>query len=251
MKKYLSIAAAGLLALGCTGGLKTATYTDDQAMPLAEGRADSLLLSISLEYPVKGADEAVLGNITANILSTAFDLEEEPGTVEETALRYEENLKDEYFNENGDLFPDRPAEEGGILSWEDRINGYFSGRWRHYTTYMVEYYNFRGGAHGIGTLTPIVFDTRTGDVVAEEDFFAEGYAAPVGALIRAGLADALDHNEEDLDALFEPDLVGPNGTYEVGKDGVTWYYQPYEIGPYYLGVISVSLSWKDLKPYLR
>ena len=35
------------------------------------------------------------------------------------------------------------------------------------------------------------------------------------------------------------------------RKGVTWYYQPYEIGPYYLGVISVSLSWEDLKEYIR
>ena len=50
---------------------------------------------------------------------------------------------------------------------------------------------------------------------------------------------------------IEPDLLGPNGLYELTKEGVTWYYQPYDIAPYYLGVISITVPWKELKPYIR
>ena len=244
MKRLIPFAAAALLATGCS--LKTATYSDDQAIPLGEGSADSLILSIALDYPVKGADEEVLGKIGEGILSAAFDMEEHMGTVEETAVRYEDNLKDEYFNEyEGD------EGEGGVRTWEDRVNGYFSGRSGRFVSYMVEYYNFRGGAHGINTMTPVVFDRKTGDVVPEEAFFADGYRQPVAALIQARLPEALEGDEEALAALFEPALVGPNGLYEVTKDGVTWYYQPYDIAPYYLGVISVTVPWKELKPYVR
>ncbi|MBO5562735.1 MAG: DUF3298 domain-containing protein [Bacteroidales bacterium] len=253
MKKLFPAALAILMATGCTGGFKTALYTDDQAMPLVEGRTDSLLFSISVEYPVSGAPQEVLDNITANILSASFDLEEDPGTVEETASRYEENIKDEYFTENEDvlLALGKGNTHSGILSWEDRVNGYFSGAWRKYRSYMIEYYNFRGGAHGSVTMTPIVFDAKTGEVVLEENFFADGYREPVGQLIRAHLPEALDGNQDDLNALFDPDQIGPNGNFEVTKDGITWYWQPYDIGPYYLGVISVSLPWKDVKKYLR
>ena len=247
MKRFLPFAAAVLLVAGC--GLKTATYADDQAMPLLEGHTDSLILSISLEYPVKGAPEEVLNKISNGILGVAFDLEEvEPGTVEETAVRYEDNLKDAYFNENLEY-----AENGesGIFSWEDRINGYFSGSYGQFESYMVEYFNFRGGVHGMNTMTPVVFDRKTGDVVPEEAFFADGYLAPVAALIQAHLPEALDNDEEALANLFEPEKVGPNGLYEVTKEGCTWYWQPYVIAPYYLGVISVFVPWKELKPYVR
>ena len=250
MRRLLPIAAAALLLTGCQWfGLKTATYSDEQAIPLIEGRADSLTLSVSLDYPVKGASEEVLARMTKGILGAAFDLEEEPGTVQETATRYEDNLKDEYFNENERYI--KAGTEGGVFSWEDRINGYFSGGFRHYRSYMVEYYGYRGGAHGINTMTPLVFDTKTGETVPEEAFFADGYRAPVAGLIQAHLPEALENDEENLSALFEPDLVGPNGYYEVTRDGVTWYYQPYDIAPYYLGVISVTVPWKELTPYLR
>ena len=108
MKKLLAIAAVLLAATGCQ--MKTATYADDQAIPLEEGQTDSLIMSISLEYPVKGASVEVIDKISHSILGTAFDMEEEPGAVEETARQYEDNLKDEYFNEYEDV------KEAGIRS---------------------------------------------------------------------------------------------------------------------------------------
>ena len=244
MKRFLSFAAILLLAAGCN--LRTATYSDEQATPLGEGQTDSLLQSVSIEYPVKGAQEEVLAKIEEGILNVAFDMEERPGTVEETALRYEDNLKDEYFNEY-------EGQEGssGTRTWEDHVNGYSSGRYKQFLSYMVEVYSFRGGVHGINTMTPVVFDKNTGDVVPEEAFFADGYREPVTALIRKHLPEALEGDEEALAAISDPELVGPNGVYEVTKDGVTWYYQPYVIAPFSLGVISISVPWNELKPYVR
>ena len=245
MKRFLSFAAILVLAAGCN--LRTTTYSDEQATPLGEGQTDSLLQSVSIEYPVKGAQEEVLAKIEEGILNVAFDMEERPGTVEETALRYEDNLKDEYFNEYEGL----KGTIAGSKTWEDHVNGYFSGRYKQFLSYMVEIYSFRGGVHGINTMTPVVFDKNTGDVVPEEAFFADGYREPVAALLQAHLPEALENDEEALAAVFEPGLLGPNGLYEVTRDGVTWYYQPYDIAPYYLGVISISIPWSELKPYVR
>ena len=244
MKNFLPFAAVLLLAAGCN--LRTTTYSDEQATPLGEGQTDSLFQTVSIEYPVRGAQEEVLAKIEAGILSTAFDMEELPGTVEETATRYVDNLKDEYFNEY-------EGQEGtaGARSWEDHVNGYFSGRYKQFLSYMVEIYSDRGGVHGFSTMTPVVFDKKTGDIVPEEAFFADGYREPVAALIRAHLPEALEGDEEALAAISDPDLVGPNGVYEVTKDGVTWYYQPYVIAPFSLGVISISVPWHELKPYIR
>ena len=243
----LPLAALALLAAGCQ--LKTANYTDDQAIPLEEGRSDSLILSVSLDYPVGGAGEEILTAITGSILNTAFDMEDvDPASVSETAVRYEDNLKDEYFTENGG----RPAGEEGALSWEDRINGSFSGKYKEFDSYMVEYHSVRGNSMEEDlSMTPIVFRRKTGRIVSEEEFFADGYRDPVAALIQAALPEALENNEEDLAAVFDPSGVGPNGLYEVTRDGVTWYYQPYEIAPLSLGVISVFVPWKELTPYIR
>ena len=244
MRNLFALAAALLLATGCQ--MKTDTYSDEQAIPLAEGQADSLIMSVSIEYPVRGAGEEILAKMEDGILNAAFDMEEILGTVEETVTRYEDNLKDEYFNEyEGD------EGDSGVRTWEDHVNGYFSGRYGNFLSYMVEFYGFRGGAHGMNTMTPVVFDRKTGEIVPEEEFFADGYRDPVAALIQAHLPEALEGDAEALAAVFEPDLLAPNGLYELTKDGVTWYYQPYDIAPYYLGVISITVPWKELKPFVR
>ena len=143
------------------------------------------------------------------------------------------------------------ARISGARTWEDHVNGYFSGRYKQFLSYMVEVYSDRGGAHGISTMTPVVFDKKTGDIVSEEAFFADGYREPVAALLQAHLPEALEGDEEALAAISDPGLVGPNGVFEVTKDGVTWYYQPYVIAPFSVGVISITVPWNELKPYVR
>ena len=50
---------------------------------------------------------------------------------------------------------------------------------------------------------------------------------------------------------MEAELIGPNENFSVGPDGIEWIFQPYEIGPYALGIVTATLSWKQLKPYLK
>ena len=111
MKKLLAFAAAVLLMTGCQ--LKTATYADDQAIPLEEGQTDSLIMSVSLEYPVKGAPAEVIDKISHSILTTAFDLEEEPGEVIETAHRLRHGGTPRF--RGGDRPPLRGQPQGRIL----------------------------------------------------------------------------------------------------------------------------------------
>ena len=46
-------------------------------------------------------------------------------------------------------------------------------------------------------------------------------------------------------ALFVKDIE-PNGNFKVSSNGVTYIYGPYEIGPYYLGSIEVTVPWDEL-----
>ena len=116
---------------------------------------------------------------------------------------------------------------------------------------MVEYYTFQGGPHGEGTMAPLVLDLNSGEVVEEADFFADGYERPVGALIRKRLPEALDGDEQLLADIYDLESVAPNGNFEVTSAGVTWYFNPYDIAPYYMGVIRVTVPWNELTDYLR
>ena len=236
MRKYLLICALALVAAACNP-FRTDTYSFDECLVSRPDSLSMLTMSISLEYPVKGFPKEVIDTMCSTILMNAFDLEETSGSVDATADVYVSYVKEAYLNE---------APEENPYTVEDEVNGYFSGQYGNYRTYIVEYYTYTGGAHGLNTYTPLVFDTGTGLVVPEEDFFADGYKEPVSGMIREKL---LEENEDI--PLFDLFAVGANGAYELSENGVSWYFQPYEIAPYAYGVLSVTLPWDKVKPFIR
>ena len=236
--KKLFLLVVTLLALQACDGLRTAHYEDDLALPREQESADTLLLSIDVEYVTKGPSPEAVEQMNGVILTQAFDLEDSPGTVEETALRYRENLIDEFLTESR-------------FTWEDRIIGLFTEKYKGWRNYLLTYYSFRGGAHGIQTMSQIVFDAKTGDVLSEGDFLADGYEEPVAELLRKAILDSMTAEAPELVDLVQMDAIGPNGNFSVGEDGMEWIFQPYEAGPYALGILSATLDWEALKPYLK
>ena len=242
MKRYFILTIIALALAGCQNGLRTEAYSDDIALAPYEGSADSLLMSISLEYLVSGVPAHVEEAINQAIVTRAFDLEGWEGNLEESASTYRENLIDEYLTENA-------GEQ--TVTWEDRMDGTFTGSFKNWINYVLTYFSYRGGAHGIQTVSPIVFDAGSGNIVSEEDLFADGYAQPIAAMLRDAVTASMQVDDEELLELVEMDSIVPNNNVSVGDSGIEWVFQPYEVGPYALGIVTATLSWKQLKPYLK
>ena len=245
MKKTSLFLSLLLAAVACDS-FHTKTYQDDLVMPLADERADSLFYTLSIEYATGGMLIPPMEKMNGTILQEVFDLEGGTGTLEEMATTYRENLIDEYLTENGSL-----QEEGGVLTWEDKISGMFTDPYKNWRNYLISYYSFRGGAHGIQTVSQLVFDKKTGEPLAETDLFAPGYEAPVARLMQAAVKTSMEAEDPELVPLVEMDFIVPNGNFSVSPTGVQWVFQPYEVGPYALGIITAEVSWEALKPYLK
>lgn len=244
MKKYLYWAAALLFAASCSS-FQTATYEEEMAMPLAESSVDTLFYSISLEYVSGGLSKDATKQINDMLLTTAFGLEEAPGTVEESAIRYRENLVDEYLTEN--THAELPA---GLLTWGDDIKGSFMADWNSNKCYLITYSSFRGGAHGMYTVTYLVFNAKTGALITEQDLFKEGYQEPVSQIMKESLREAMAGEEDALESILWENVV-PNGNFIPDDKGMGWIFQPYDIAPYAFGALSVDVTWEQLKPYLK
>lgn len=246
MKRILTLAALAALLLTACNRLKTRTYQDNLEMPLAEHSADSLFFDISLEYAVGGyglSDEA-RDAMNAAIGVQAFDLEQMEGSLEENAVQYREGLIEEYLTENG---------AGGMepLTWEDRINGVFTERFYQWENYLLSYYSYRGGAHGIQTVSQLVFNRHTGALLAEEEFFRPGYKEPVTALLREAVRKEMEAEDAELLPLLEMESIVPNGNFALLDKGVQWIFQPYEAGPYALGLVMGTVNWGALYDYMK
>ena len=244
--KRIALLLIPLLLLAACDTFQTKTYQDDLVMPLAEGAADSLFYTISLEYVTGGMLIPPMERMNQTIVQQAFDLEDASGSLEEMAATYRENLIDEYITENGSA-----PRQGLVLTWEDKISGSFTQKYKKWRNYLLSYFSFRGGAHGIQTVSQLVFNQEDGTLLTESDLFAPGYEEPVAALMQAAVKAEMEADAPELTELVEMEFVVPNGNFSVGEAGVQWIFQPYEVGPYALGIVTALVSWNDLKPYLN
>ena len=81
--------------------------------------------------------------------------------------------------------------------------------------------------------------------MAGNDFFQAGY--------RRGLSDLPSRtlpgshvSPRDTSMLFVREIE-PNGNFRVSEEGVTYIYNQYEIAPYVMGAIQVTVPWNELE----
>ena len=252
MKKTFILRAAALGAAlslaSCGGGFSTQEISFRGSFALTEGREDSLKIDISAEYPAAGLKEQAMLKMSSAITEALFG-EEYAGMPPETAMQaYRNDLTEEYRAENLPML-DREELAGSMMSWEDMVAGE-ADTWEGKTlSYTVTRYSYRGGAHGMSSETSYNFDMKSGEAIGECDFFREGYEARLTQLLSAHLPESLE-SPADTSMMFLRE-IGPNGNFRLSDDGVTYIYNQYEIAPYSMGVIRITIPWDELDGILR
>lgn len=249
MKGKLFVLAAVLLGLSACereAGLRTEVFERQEAFALAEGVADSLSVRIRIEYPVSGAPEEVLETIRTTIAEHAVG----GADLQVSGQRYIDEAVSVYRENAQDLL--RWASEEGIgsaaLNWEELKNGYVYASHKNLLSYDIFSYSFQGGAHGLSGDEALLFDLTDGRLLTEDEFFIPGFRDEMAELLTARLREALP-DDDAYEALFAKDIE-PNGNFRVSGEGITYIYNPYSIGPYYLGIIEVTVPWEEVEPLL-
>lgn len=121
-------------------------------------------------------------------------------------------------------------------------------------SYEQFYNDYYGGAHGYHSYAGFNFDTKTGkkldlyDVITGEESVKAGIIQELKN--KYASEDGLVENntpEEDADAFFEyVDSKDQSGAvaWSLGADRLNIYYNPYNIGSWALGIVSVSLPFE-------
>ena len=238
---------AGAVLVSCNGTFGTQDYVSHAAIPLQEGGTDSLVLDINVSYPVSGMDKTALGKV-GTFLTAEYFGEEYAGLDPAEAIKaYTDDITAEYRDENLGIAQD--IEDGKIpsmtLRHEEYIKGEMYGSHKNIFSYKTSKYVFAGGAHGMTAETAFNFDMKTGEPVVETDFFKEGYNRKLTGLLSAHLPEALE-SPADTSMMFIREIE-PNGNFCVSKEGVTYIYNQYEIAPYAMGIIRITIPWEELE----
>ena len=256
MKHAFAILLAALLLLpACTKEIRTENLKLEEEIPLHEGSANNLSLSLDIDFPVsgfstQGLESARLAIRTHTIGDAYADC---TGPMEELGQIWRNNVAEDYLLTNQDMLEemDIAEEDAPFLNWGFDYKGCFGEKYQHFVNYLIDKYEYLGGAHGMTAETPIVFDLETGDIVQYEVFTANVAPDKLKELIDThkfdNLKDEIDEFGIDKDQIFYVETIEPSPFYTVDEKGLTFYYQPYDLAPYVFGVITIPIPWEELK----
>ena len=118
---------------------------------------------------------------------------------------------------------------------------------------VVNVYEYTGGAHGSSYAKGFVLDMDTGSEITYDDTFIEDREEYLSALLLTYLMDARGCNDRDelFDAGFTFDILRPTANFVATGEGITFIYNPYELGVYILGVVEIVVPYYDLVLFMK
>jgi hypothetical protein len=260
MKHYaLVLAAALLLFAGCSepkkgrtatssssSSLKTKTVEFKKVTPLLEGERYDFVMEMKIEWPERGGSTKALKNIQKGITGLLFGNSLETTDLEHAMKAYNDRSAEFYIEDNIELVTETDEDWGFMLTWEESIKGNFLKEYNGMISYVSLVYGYSGGAHGMSTKSARTFFLNDGDTVSVDDLFKRGYEEQLTKALRKNLPLCV----EDMEMLFETEIY-PSETFYVTAAGLTYVYQPYEIGSYALGIVEITIPWKEIKDILK
>ena len=122
------------------------------------------------------------------------------------------------------------------------------------TVYLATIDYYEGGAHGINQLITMNFNTETGQHITLADIFVPGFEHQLNEILLEALKEKVDTpNMADLKEkgyLYSMDMF-PSENFILSDNTITFIYNPYEIAPYDLGAIQLTIPYRDLKKILK
>lgn len=116
-------------------------------------------------------------------------------------------------------------------------------------------YSYLGGAHPNSFLTFINFNLKSGEIINLPDLLIEGYQDELN-----NIAEPIFRKEKELTPeenlteagfWFDDDKFSINNNFSIGKDGLTLYYNSYEITAYAFGPTELFIPYKSIKKLVK
>ncbi len=116
-------------------------------------------------------------------------------------------------------------------------------------------FTYEGGAHPLTTIYYDNYDLQTGDKLRLDDLFKTGYRKEFNKIgekqVRKYLNIGPDVNLEEAGLFIKSGEFNVNSNFEINKAGITFLFNQYEIAPYALGQIKISIPFNQIKEYIK
>lgn len=240
-----------------------ATNPDKTSFPTTFNRfSDSSLVTVS------DASEAPKGKFEVDLLmpdmlssnevlfkkiSEIIDKDKEltHADMQAVFMNASEKFKNQYLKSNKELYA-QYGNECFACNWEKKFMLtplFFNNR---YISLNISEYAYTGGAHGMLQNTIVNIDKESGEILALEDLMPGGSEKKLSEIITYHVAKkmGLDESTSLRKAGFFNKTLPPASNFVVTPYGLLFVYNPYEVAPYSMGIITVFIPEKELKDVL-
>lgn len=231
---------------------KTEHLFNDTAKPACN-------LVINFAYPIKSSDEMLKDSLNAYFISACFGdkyIGMKPADVIKT---YTENYVNEYRRDLEPMYAqdekdkEDKASIGAWYSYYKSIESHIQLYQKNLLVYRIDYSEYTGGAHGMYMTTFLNMDLALMRPLRLDDIFAGDYKEPLTDLIWNQLmADNKVTTHEALEELGYGSTgeISPVENFYLDNDGITFYYNVYEITPYAMGPVIVKIPFQMIEHML-
>lgn len=223
---------------------------NDTTLPYAD-------VKVSFTYPTRFRDTESLARLQQIFQGTFFgDSEYDTLTPQEAADRYLGEYTERYQSLSNYYYEDKARIGEKMPSWYWYIM-YNSNKIMFQNdsllSYAVEYSDYEGGAHGSYRITYTNIDLNKLVTLTEEDLFKPDYFKPLTEKIIAQLMKKYDASVPDsllMRGFFTLEDIVPNNNFWLDAESIHYAYNQYEIAPFTMGAIDVSVPYAELSDIL-
>ncbi|MDD2961049.1 MAG: RsiV family protein [Muribaculaceae bacterium] len=204
----------------------------------------------TIQWLTKFGNNTDLKALQDSIISSAFLLN--TSNVDSALIEFvahPQGFKD-YKLEEVDSIP-AADENARILS--DNINARIVELNERFAVYKIEYDSYSGGAHPSYAAKYINYDAKENKVLTFNTIFKAGNDSAIFNIVKSNLFDqffAKDLKElEEKSGIFTEQIFLSHNV-AISSDGIKFFYNPYEIGPWAIGVVEVTVPEYELTDFL-
>ncbi len=177
-----------------------------------------------------------------------FDKDYIKYSPQEAVDAYIEKFSKEYRNENAGLYDGTPSYTfQHELTLSDSIV-FFN---KNILSFSQEYYEYRGGAHGMYGNFLKSIDLQTLKALTFQDIFKTDKKSQITTLIRAKLLENIKEKNGDKSYFFDFDKIEPNDNLFITDKGVKFVYNVYEVASYAAGIFDITLPYGEIENLLQ
>lgn len=212
-------------------------------------------VDIEFNYPKKFKNNEDLARLQQIFNGTFFNNESYDSLSPKEALaKYLEDYTEEY-RELGEQY----KEDMENLEGENKPSWYWYELQKsneilfedeNILSYSVQHSDYTGGAHGSLNMLYYTIDLNKLITVTQESIFKPNYYKPLTSIIIEKLMAKynLDSPEKLMEeGFFDINEIAPNNNFWINDLGIHYVYNQYEIAPYSMGPIEVTIPYEDIK----